>query len=165
MYLSQRRPENEKTTFRIKTYITRVVWPKGRGGGFKTFPKTLEFLGHTNRIIDVLKVSSKILFNDNFWLFISFHSFGDVLYFCRIGTDWLRRVWEVHGEGLDLTRNSTDSERASWCSFSECNTDIAMVRKTHGSNLILWIVQKRGLLDLQQGNYRDEPRAMFHEND
>ena len=31
-----------------------VVWPKGRGGGFKTFPETLELLGHEDRIIDIL---------------------------------------------------------------------------------------------------------------
>jgi hypothetical protein len=31
-----------------------VVWPKGRGGGFKTFPETLELLGHQNRTIDIL---------------------------------------------------------------------------------------------------------------
>ena len=33
-----------------------VVWPKGRGGGFKTFPETMELLGHTNRVIDILKI-------------------------------------------------------------------------------------------------------------
>eukprot|EP00592_Proboscia_alata_P001413 CAMPEP_0194378158 /NCGR_PEP_ID=MMETSP0174-20130528/34406_1 /TAXON_ID=216777 /ORGANISM="Proboscia alata, Strain PI-D3" /LENGTH=314 /DNA_ID=CAMNT_0039159983 /DNA_START=32 /DNA_END=976 /DNA_ORIENTATION=+ len=33
-----------------------IVWPKGRGGGFKTFPETLELLGHRNRTIDILKM-------------------------------------------------------------------------------------------------------------
>ena len=33
-----------------------VVWPKGYGGGYKTFPETLKFLGHTNRTIDILKI-------------------------------------------------------------------------------------------------------------
>ena len=33
-----------------------VVWPKGRGGGFKTFPETLDVLGHNNRTIDILKI-------------------------------------------------------------------------------------------------------------
>lgn len=34
-----------------------VVWPKGRGGGFKTFPETMELLGHhANRTIDLLKI-------------------------------------------------------------------------------------------------------------
>lgn len=49
-----------------------VVWPKGRGGGFKTFPETLELLGHTNRIIDILKVSWLAILKKrilaNFWL-------------------------------------------------------------------------------------------------
>ena len=58
----------------------------------------------------------------------------------------------VHGEGLDWTRNSADSGGASWRSFSEWNTETAMVPKTHGSNYVLWIVQKRGLRDLQQGD-------------
>lgn len=33
-----------------------VVWPRGRGGGFKTFQETLELLGHQNRIIDIFKI-------------------------------------------------------------------------------------------------------------
>lgn len=33
-----------------------VVWPKGRGGGFKTFPETLDLLGHQNRTIDIFKI-------------------------------------------------------------------------------------------------------------
>ena len=33
-----------------------IVWPKGRGGGFKTFPDTLELLGHQNRTIDIFKI-------------------------------------------------------------------------------------------------------------
>jgi hypothetical protein len=33
-----------------------VVWPKGRGGGFKTFQESLELLGHTNRVIDLFKI-------------------------------------------------------------------------------------------------------------
>lgn len=33
-----------------------VVWPKGRGGGFKTFPDTLKELGHENRTIDIFKI-------------------------------------------------------------------------------------------------------------
>lgn len=33
-----------------------VVWPKGYGGSYKTFPETLDFLGHNNRIIDILKI-------------------------------------------------------------------------------------------------------------
>eukprot|EP00546_Thalassionema_frauenfeldii_P013283 CAMPEP_0178926918 /NCGR_PEP_ID=MMETSP0786-20121207/18842_1 /TAXON_ID=186022 /ORGANISM="Thalassionema frauenfeldii, Strain CCMP 1798" /LENGTH=353 /DNA_ID=CAMNT_0020602179 /DNA_START=9 /DNA_END=1070 /DNA_ORIENTATION=+ len=33
-----------------------VVWPKGRGGGFKTFPETLQELGHVGRTIDILKI-------------------------------------------------------------------------------------------------------------
>jgi len=31
-----------------------VVWPKGRGGGFKTFQETLQELGHDGRTIDIL---------------------------------------------------------------------------------------------------------------
>jgi len=33
-----------------------VVWPKGRGGGFKTFSETLKELGHENRTIDIFKI-------------------------------------------------------------------------------------------------------------
>ena len=33
-----------------------VVWPKGRKGGFKTFPETLDLLGHRNRTIDVFNI-------------------------------------------------------------------------------------------------------------
>jgi hypothetical protein len=33
-----------------------IVWPKGRKGGFKTFPETLELLGHQNRTIDIFKI-------------------------------------------------------------------------------------------------------------
>lgn len=33
-----------------------VVWPKGRGGGFKTFQETLKELGHQHRIMDILKI-------------------------------------------------------------------------------------------------------------
>jgi hypothetical protein len=42
----------------ISTYdgSKSVVWPRGRGGGFKTFPETLELLGHQNRTIDLFKI-------------------------------------------------------------------------------------------------------------
>ena len=33
-----------------------VVWPKGRGGGFKTFAQTLEELNHKDRIMDIFKI-------------------------------------------------------------------------------------------------------------
>lgn len=34
-----------------------IVWPKGRKGGFKTFPETMELLKHhANRTIDLLKI-------------------------------------------------------------------------------------------------------------
>eukprot|EP01083_Nonionella_stella_P074192 201125_1 len=33
-----------------------VVWPKGQGGGFKTFQDTLEELGHSDRTIDLFKI-------------------------------------------------------------------------------------------------------------
>lgn len=33
-----------------------IVWPKGRGGGFKTFQESVEILGHKNRMIDILKI-------------------------------------------------------------------------------------------------------------
>jgi len=33
-----------------------VVWPKGRGGGFKTIPETQELLGHQGRTIDLFKI-------------------------------------------------------------------------------------------------------------
>lgn len=33
-----------------------VVWPKGRKGGFKTFPETLDILGHVGRTIDLFKI-------------------------------------------------------------------------------------------------------------
>ena len=33
-----------------------VVWPKGRGGGFKTFQETIDELGHQDRTIDLFKI-------------------------------------------------------------------------------------------------------------
>mmetsp|Transcript_19245 Transcript_19245/g.22240 ORF Transcript_19245/g.22240 Transcript_19245/m.22240 type:complete len:378 (+) Transcript_19245:42-1175(+) len=33
-----------------------VVWPKGRKGGFKTLPETLQLLGHQGRTIDMFKI-------------------------------------------------------------------------------------------------------------
>lgn len=33
-----------------------VVWPKGKKGGFRTFPETRAALGHENRTLDVLKI-------------------------------------------------------------------------------------------------------------
>lgn len=33
-----------------------VVWPKGRGGTFKTFQETIEILGHKDRVIDLFKI-------------------------------------------------------------------------------------------------------------
>ena len=33
-----------------------VVWPKGRGGGFKTFQESLDILGHQNRTVDIFKI-------------------------------------------------------------------------------------------------------------
>mmetsp|Transcript_1154 Transcript_1154/g.2523 ORF Transcript_1154/g.2523 Transcript_1154/m.2523 type:complete len:315 (-) Transcript_1154:260-1204(-) len=43
----------------VSTYDLKsksVVWPKGRGGGFKTFQESLEILGHKDRTIDILKI-------------------------------------------------------------------------------------------------------------
>jgi len=42
----------------VSTYdaTKSVVWPKGRGGAFKTFPEIIDILGHRNRTIDVLKI-------------------------------------------------------------------------------------------------------------
>ena len=33
-----------------------VVWPKGYGGVYKTFPETIELLGHQDRTIDIFKI-------------------------------------------------------------------------------------------------------------
>ena len=33
-----------------------VVWPKGRGGGFKTFQESIELLGHQDRTVDIFKI-------------------------------------------------------------------------------------------------------------
>jgi len=43
----------------VSTYDKKhksVVWPKGRGGGFKTFQESLEILGHQNRTVDIFKI-------------------------------------------------------------------------------------------------------------
>jgi hypothetical protein len=43
----------------VSTYDKKsksVVWPKGRGGGFKTFQESIELLGHQDRIIDIFKI-------------------------------------------------------------------------------------------------------------
>lgn len=33
-----------------------VVWPRGKGGGFKTMKQTIEELGHANRVIDLMQI-------------------------------------------------------------------------------------------------------------
>jgi hypothetical protein len=38
-----------------------VVWPKGRGGGFKTFQESIELLGHQDRTVDILKLTVKVV--------------------------------------------------------------------------------------------------------
>ena len=43
----------------VSTYDLKsksVVWPKGRGGGFKTFQESLEILGHKDRTVDIFKI-------------------------------------------------------------------------------------------------------------
>ena len=43
-----------KSTYDLES--KSVVWPKGRGGGFKTFQDTLDELGHRDRTIDLFKI-------------------------------------------------------------------------------------------------------------